>query len=395
MKYVRNFFNSLPFVWSDLTPKDIKQNWYLALKINSSYIYSIIHKLRWAYIFFFPFELLRNRKAIKFLKRKKVISSGSFFTIAYNIVFRYKLPLKYFFTYKLWRGNLGKNPELIFPDYKSKIYLQAINQSDQIETLKHKSKFDEFCLDKGFQKPKTVLIGGDNDLLEMFQLKKLILKPIDGFGSEDIQFITIDHDKNQIEFDHKKFHPKDFASHLLAKYRGQFILQELIENEESINKLGNGSLCVVRIITMVNEQNSIEIFRPILKIPNGDSPFCEIHHDAIIMGIDQKNGKLLSGINSRMLQYEITKNNKTGVNFKDYSVPYWPELIASCKKIHTELSDIKLIAWDVAINQQGIVFLEGNHNFGLEYHERVYDKSIYKSRLYELISYHLSNFATI
>ncbi len=60
-----------------------------------------------------------------------------------------------------------------------------------------------------------------------------------------------------------------------------------------------------------------------------------------------------------------TVHPDTGVVFKDYKVPMLDEAIALALKAHKYFYNIHSIGWDIAMTDNGPVFIEGNENWGI------------------------------
>ena len=79
-----------------------------------------------------------------------------------------------------------------------------------------------------------------------------------------------------------------------------------------------------------------------------------------------KNGKL-----KKYGFYKPGKGTKTAFHpnsnlfFEDYLLPYWQEILNSAIKFHEKLRGLHSIGWDVAITENGPVFIEGNDNWEL------------------------------
>ena len=71
--------------------------------------------------------------------------------------------------------------------------------------------------------------------------------------------------------------------------------------------------------------------------------------------------------------YDKEHGTKTTVHpdsrmvFEGYIVPFYNESIQVCKEFHSKLRGIHLIGWDIAITEEGPLFVEGNESCGTDF----------------------------
>lgn len=81
----------------------------------------------------------------------------------------------------------------------------------------------------------------------------------------------------------------------------------------------------------------------------------------IFVGIDMESGKLFErGFIKQIYGTSVKSYIDSGVVFKDYEIPYFQEAVKLAQKLHTTMYRCHSVGWDIAITEQGPIFIEGN-----------------------------------
>ena len=145
----------------------------------------------------------------------------------------------------------------------------------------------------------------------------------------------------------------------------RYLLQEKLVNHASLRNFGNDELITLRILSVVNRSGDINLYRPILLIPQKDTIFSYIHKGAIAIGINLHSGGLTDiMMNGSSLNADLSAALETG-----FILPYWDDIISMVVRAHRELSEIPLVGWDIAITDNMPVILEGNVSPSLDIHQ--------------------------
>ena len=67
----------------------------------------------------------------------------------------------------------------------------------------------------------------------------------------------------------------------------------------------------------------------------------------------------------------ITRHPDSGIVFDGYKIPYYEESIALAKQAMNVFYGFKTIGWDIAITDNGPIFIEGNDGWGIAAHQMV------------------------
>ena len=81
----------------------------------------------------------------------------------------------------------------------------------------------------------------------------------------------------------------------------------------------------------------------------------------IFVGIDMNNGSLFeTGFLKPQFGTSVKIHPDSQVSFKDYVIPFYKEAESMALKLHRYLYRCHSIGWDIAITENGPVFIEGN-----------------------------------
>ncbi len=148
-----------------------------------------------------------------------------------------------------------------------------------------------------------------------------------------------------------------------------FLVQHFVENQhEAMKRLYPDVLNTLRV-TMVRTDKGIELMGVMCLMGSAGSEYSNWHFGGICISVDE-NGRLRKyGFSNS--EKKITKHPNTGVEFEGYQIPFYKETIDLCKKAMDVFYGLKTIGWDMAITEDGPIFIEGNHGWGVAAHQMV------------------------
>ena len=184
------------------------------------------------------------------------------------------------------------------------------------------------------------------------QLKKLcgdrealIGKPLEGSSGQGIIKYTSDDWKDM----------EAFRKTLLKDQIG--ILEEVVIQHPDMARLCPTSVNTCRIATLLGDKQQGIVYA-FLRIGNGkvmDNVDC----GGMAARIDLESGMLLTvGADKAGNRYE--KHPMTGTDIVGFKIPYWEEAKKMCMDAAQKIPQMRFIAWDVAITENGPTFIEGN-----------------------------------
>lgn len=339
-----------------------------------------------------------HRKAIKSLSNKLKRSSLLVTFEILKLAILKKIQPRYYWLFQLWKKTNQKTAHLYLHQQHLRPCVKHWSKSEKTKVLEDKIAFFKFCTANELPTPKILYIKNDNNKLEFSRLQQdLIMKRQK--GSKGKGLIAWNYDVNEDAFSvfnqEKKYSYLDvikFLEKTEQSDKNTYFLQERLYDHSALVDLGNGTLSTIRIISMIDEQGKIELFRPFLSVPTGKKVLNDWGNFGIIIPIDIETGKLGKGFNSNFVQDDFSTHPNKAIFFEGQVLPHWTQLKQTICKAHELLLEIPMIGWDVAITSNGVSLLEGNIGFSLEIHQRPPHTPLINSRLGDLLIHHLNKF---
>lgn len=138
-----------------------------------------------------------------------------------------------------------------------------------------------------------------------------------------------------------------------------FVVQELVKNHPKIIELsGDFAFNTFRIITYLDNDNNVNILSAIYRLSKGK----EVDNwgrGSINVPVDIDSGQLgRYGITKNFERYEQHPAGNT--LFHGYQVPAWAEIIEIVSRGSILFNNLRFIAWDIGLSNQGPVIVEAN-----------------------------------
>ena len=230
-------------------------------------------------------------------------------------------------------GLLTSDTDIIYP----KIYISAVNGITRDENS------NIISLEKAVENINSL---GD---------KKLFIKPcVDSCSGEGCKILNLE---NGIDISSKQ-NLKD----ILIEYNGNFLVQECIENHESLKKLHPESINTFRVMTYV-WNGKINCCPIILRIGQGKSNVDNAHAGGMFIGV--KNDGQLCNTAFTEFQTRYAKHPDSGIIFSDYKIPYMQKIIDSAIKLHSKVPQLGIISWDLTLGKnEEVILIESNLSGG-------------------------------
>jgi hypothetical protein len=153
-----------------------------------------------------------------------------------------------------------------------------------------------------------------------------------------------------------------------------------------------GALPTVRVLTCLNEKGEPEVMTAMLRMSFGKNRTVDnLHAGGIGALVDVGSGKLSKasnlGADARLGWF--SNHPDTDAPIEGHAVPCWNEVKARAIEAHRHFSDRVVIGWDIAILEDGPIFIEGNGNPDLDILQRYMRIGLREHRLAELLAFHL------
>ena len=161
------------------------------------------------------------------------------------------------------------------------------------------------------------------------------------------------------------------------------IIEEILQNHPDISVLNPTSLNTLRIITVRNGEKLDILFAGIRYGAKG-SEVDNISQGGYIAPIDIKSGRI-SGLSYR--KKTISDQHNKDEHHIGLQIPLWDELYEYLMDLTSVVPQMKYMAWDIAITDNGFATIEGNHSSGntvIQTHLGIEQEGL-KTRLDQLI----------
>ena len=226
--------------------------------------------------------------------------------------------------------------------------VRRMNPKEYWHFFDDKAQFNE--LFREFIPRKWILTNENTDTEELYTLcrnsTQLIWKPLEGSSGQGI----------------KKYTPEDWKDGpeaFLAKMNadGKGILEEMVIQHPKMASLCPTSVNTCRIATLLGDKQQGIVYA-FLRIGNGkvmDNVDC----GGMAARIDLDTGRLLT-VGADKQGNTFIKHPITNPSIIGFTIPYWEEAKAMCLKAAEKVPEMRFIAWDVAITENGPTFIEGN-----------------------------------
>ena len=146
-----------------------------------------------------------------------------------------------------------------------------------------------------------------------------------------------------------------FLHELIQKQTG--IIEERVIQHPRMMDLCPTSVNTIRIATLLGDKKQGIVYA-FLRIGNGkvmDNVDC----GGMAARVDLDSGKLLT-VGADKQGNTFTHHPMTGTPILGFEVPFFEEAKAMCLKAAEKVPQMRFVAWDVAITQEGPCFIEGN-----------------------------------
>lgn len=226
--------------------------------------------------------------------------------------------------------------------------VRRMNAKEYWHLFDDKAEFNE--LFQQWIPRKWLRINEETRAEDLFALyrneKQLIGKPLEGSSGQGIRKYT--------EADWQAG-PEAFLKQLKADGIG--ILEEMVIQHPKMASLCPTSVNTCRIATLLGDKKQGIVYA-FLRIGNGkvmDNVDC----GGMAVRIDLESGKLLT-VGADKQGNTFIKHPMTNTSLIGFTIPFWEEAKAMCLEAAQKVPQMRFVAWDVAITEQGPTFIEGN-----------------------------------
>lgn len=200
-------------------------------------------------------------------------------------------------------------------------------------------------------------------LKNIFLNQKLVFKPNYGKGG-GIGIFTVEFLDQYVLIDEKQFGYEELVKHL--SNLDDYIANYFIEQHEYSSNLYPKTINTLRLVTVYNDEiNKSELLLAAHRIGTKASyPVDNLSQGALVSMVDIKYG-FLSNAQSYYETKSYSHHPETGNLIEGVRVPGWEKIVKLIEMVATTYFYIPYISWDVVVQDEGIIVIEGNGSTGL------------------------------
>lgn len=258
-------------------------------------------------------------------------------------------------------------------------YLNLSNSFNSSCILRNKFYFGVYANAIGINTPQNVALCKDGQVL-LLKEKQIVsfnefldkispccdffLKGIEGQCGEQVFHLIC---KNSKFYMGNLLKTKEELLDVLK--HGTYILQERFFQNKEISLIYPKSVNTIRIVT-VCKNGEIHLLPPVLRIGAMGNEVDNYSRGGVIVEVDLKTGALAK-YGKRKQGYGETSDRHpdTGIPYEGIVIPFWKEIVEQAKYFHKMLFNLHSVGWDVAVGENGPVFIEGNDNWEIPLHQ--------------------------
>ena len=247
-----------------------------------------------------------------------------------------------------------KQRKTILTRGKNNSYVAMFNPKEYWHIFDNKNEFNE-----KFEKYlKRSWIYLENSSFEDFKkfitpFKEVIAKPNNDSGGHGIEKIIVKNYKSL----------EELYQYLMDKKL--YLLEEIVIQHKELAAINKSSVNTLRIITLLHN-NKVNFITAFLRIGNKDSFVDNTSSGGMLTMVDLNRGvTLYPACDGNMNIYET--HPATNKQIKGIKIPYFNETKKLIKELAMIIKDVKYVAWDIAISDDGPIVIEGNPYPGYYY----------------------------
>jgi hypothetical protein len=142
---------------------------------------------------------------------------------------------------------------------------------------------------------------------------------------------------------------------------GGYLLQKPLQPHADVRTVCGDRIATLRLVVLIRSSGP-ELFRGLWKIPVGENISDNFWRPGnILAALDLESGvvtRAVQGIGP--YQVVLESHPDTGVTLPGYRLPMWEETLDTCMRAARALSDIEMLAFDIAVCPEGPVVVEAN-----------------------------------
>lgn len=253
--------------------------------------------------------------------------------------------------------------------------MKADPMDEVVRRINSKSWLSEQVRMAGFMAPKTMaMFDPAIDALDKDEQAfncSFFVKPDQGSKGDHAERWLLQDDVFVLPDESLTISRREMSNHLRRKSHDlgrTLLVQELMQNSQAMRTWAGDTLATARIDTCRTPNGEVTVGRAMLRMPaNQTSSVDNLANGGKGFHVDPVSGTIGMGNSLQGLgRADYSKlSPATGREIEGRIVPGWAEMVAMVKSLHTELSELPIIGWDVGHTPDGPAVVEANVPTGI------------------------------
>ncbi len=225
---------------------------------------------------------------------------------------------------------------------------KKLNNSDYYHLFNNKNEFYELFSEYIGRDWLDFSKADENEFISFMQGREAVIcKPLDACCGVGIE----------------KLYVKDFSSlsdmYNYLRDRNAGLVEEVVIQHPAMSKINDSSVNTIRVYTVLYEGVS-NVAYACIRMGNSDRPVDNINAGGMYSPVDLQTGKI-SCVAYDKNRNVYTEHPRSGCPLVGYQIPFWDEAMELCRKAAYKVPQMGYVGWDVAITENGPLFIEANN----------------------------------
>ena len=149
---------------------------------------------------------------------------------------------------------------------------------------------------------------------------------------------------------------------VVSKIRfADYLIQECVYQHSKLAELNSTSINSIRLQTVMDKDGVVHPFGAGLRIGRSGSMVDNWAKGGVFVGINMEKGELMDrGFLKPQFGTSVKEHPDSHIVFDGFKIPFYKEAEAMAVMLHSFLYRSHSVGWDIAITDNGPVFIEGN-----------------------------------